>query len=424
MKNPLRFIGVFCLMFCLIALPMFAGGKSQSASGGGGTTTLTFYSLAEWVASEPYKAAYDAAKAEFEQTHPGFRIELQSDPWNDWQSKYKTMFASGNPADIMLVNNPDFPGFANSGYLLELENYVDPNYFKDFFPGVLEMYTWRGKYLGFPNSTGVKILWYNKDLFRQAGLDPEKPPTTWAELVSYATAITQKTGKYGFGMDLALQYFPTESLYDTTGDYVLKVDSSGKVTSNVNTPAFKAYLQCLLDLKPSFQPDFAVTEYHDASRLFREGQVGIIFHGTLLETDIYTRGFPYGQGLIPKQTASGQTASYAGGFCLAVSKQTKAPKEAVEFAQLLCSPKYNAASISDPPASNAALAAWEYAKDPRLTVFMEQMKTGRRAQPTTMYYNEVEAAIRDTVVDVLVNGKGIDAAIADLDKKVTQIVSN
>ena len=201
------------LVFLLLAGSIaFAGGNRDSGTGGS-TVTLTYYGFSEWTASDPWARAYNDAKAQFESENPGYRIELQSDPWGDWEMKYRTMFAAGNPADIFIVNNPDFPAFANSGNLLDFDAHVQRGFFDQFFPGVQAMYQWQGSNKAIAFTTDTRIFWYNKELFTAAVLDPDRPPTTWDEMLSYARQIRDRTGRYGFGMDLGLTEFPAQGLW-------------------------------------------------------------------------------------------------------------------------------------------------------------------------------------------------------------------
>lgn len=396
-------------------------GETTKTTGTKDDVTLTFYGFADWVSTEPFKAAYDEAKAKFETENPGYIIELQSDAYGDWEQKYKTMFASGSPADIFIIGNPDVPTFANSENLLDMGQYVETGYFDEFFPGVLDMYKWQGKNMAIPFTTDCRVLWMNKNIFKEAGLDPAKPPKTWEEMKEYALQITEKTGKYGYGMDLGLKQFPMESAFCASNGTTIKVAEDGTITPNVNTPEFKAYLQLLVDMKPSFEPDYANLNHHDVEKQFTEEQFGMIIGNTLLATDIYSKDF-YAHALVPKMDESAPNGSFGGGFGIAVSNKTKAPEQAVKFAQMLCSPEFNARLISDIPASNKGVAESTFASDENLSVFMEQIQYARQAQPKTLYFADIDAATYDAVVEVVVGGKSIDSVVADLEKKIIDIV--
>jgi ABC-type glycerol-3-phosphate transport system substrate-binding protein len=332
------------------------------------------------------------------------------------------MFASGNPADIFIVNNPDFPTFANSGNLLNLDTVVEDGYFDQFFPGVQSMYNWQGANMAIAFTTDCRILWYNKDIFTEAGLDPNTPPQTWEELVSFANQITEKTGKYGFGMDLGLKEFPMQAAFNASNGSIISVAADGTIVPNVDTPEFRGYLQMLLDLKPTFEPDYATLNHHDVATQFVEGQLGMIIGNTLTETDIYSKSF-YGQALVPSMDASAPEGSFGGGFGIAVSAQSEAPEQAARFAQILCDASFNARLISDIPASEAGLAGSDKSTDPNFAVYLEQIQYARQAQPKTLYYAEIDAATYDTVVEVVVGGTDIDTAVTDLQSKIEEIVA-
>ncbi|MDR2901064.1 MAG: extracellular solute-binding protein [Treponema sp.] len=408
---------VVCFVLLLSAV-VFAGGGGEKS----GDTVLTFYGFSDWVTSEPFAEVWNAAKAQFEAENPGFKIELQSDPWGDWEPKYRTMFAAGNPADVFVVNNPDFPTFANSGNLLNMDQYAGAGAFAKFFPGVQGMYQWKGANMGMAFTTDCRILWYNKDIFAEAGLDPNAPPTTWAELQAFALQITQRTGKYGFGMDLGLAEFPMQAAFNASKGSIINVATDGSITPNADTPEFREYLAMLVAMKPSFEPDYATLNHHDVALLFAQGQMGMIIGNTLAGVVDPAAATWAGQALIPRQNTSAPNGSFGGGFAISVSANTKAPEQAVKFAEILTSAKFNAGLISDIPASQEALDASSLGSNPNMTVYLDQIQYARQAQPKTLYYAEIDRAAYDTVVSVLVGGTSIDAAVANLNKAIADII--
>ncbi len=383
--------------------------------------TLTYYGLGDWVDTEPYKQAYLDAKAQFEEENPGWTVELQGDPWNDWNTKYKTMFAAGDAADVFLVNNPDFPSFANSGNLLNLEEYVEDGYFDQFFPGVLEMYTWQGENQAIPFTTDCRVMWYNKEIFEAAGLDPEAPPTTWKELAQYANQIAENTDYYGFGMDLGLTEMPTQSMYCASNSFLLTVAEDGTITPNVNTDEFRAYLQTLVDMKDSYEPDYAVLTHQDVAQLYVEGQIGIIIGNALDETDILEKDW-YGMALVPSYDGQAN-GSYGGGFGIAVSSECEYPEMAVKFAQILCQPEICAVGQTTLAPTEAGMQLSDMYSNPAYEVYIEQIQSARQAQPKTLFYTEIDTAVNEVVAKVLVDGMSIDDAVTEMENTIIDIVS-
>ncbi|GGG61402.1 extracellular solute-binding protein [Paenibacillus radicis (ex Gao et al. 2016)] len=400
--------------------------KGKEPASSGKKEKLVYYGFSEWTADPAIAPVLEELKTKFAAENPGYEVEFQSDPWGSWETKYKVMFASGNGPDVFIVNNPDFPAFANSGYLLDLGASLGEDAFKDFFPGILSMYDWSGKHMALPYTTDARVLWYNKEIFKQAGLDPEKPPATWSELKQYAAQITEATGGKvaGFGMDLGLKEFPSQSLFTASPGSIIEV-KDGAITPNVNTPEFKGYLQLLADMKPSYEADYATLDHLKLGTLFAQKKVAMVIAGTWItdqNPDLKGADF-YGQALVPKMDANAPDGSFGGGFGIAVAANTKHPEAAAKLAQMLTSVDFNARTMTDVPANNASLAVSKFATDPAYAIFQEQIKFARQSQPKTLYYKEIDSAVYDTVTKVIVGNLAIDKAIADLENKIKEIAA-
>ncbi|BBI31303.1 ABC transporter substrate-binding protein [Cohnella abietis] len=405
--------------------PSASGSPSKAPSGK--KEKLVYYGFSEWVTDPNYAPVFEELKNKFESENPGFEVEFQSDPWGTWETKYKVMFASGNEPDVFIVNNPDFPTFANAGYLLDLDASLGADSFTDFFPGILDMYKWNGKNMALPYTTDARVLWYNKEIFKQAGLDPEKPPATWSELKEYALQISKATnGKVaGFGMDLGLQAFPAESLFTASNGSIIQVDGSGNITPTVNTAEFKDYLQLLTDMKPAYEADYSTLDHHKVGTLFAQQKVAMVIAGTWVtdqNEDLKNATF-YGQALVPKFNESAPNGSFGGGFGIGVSAKSKHSKEAVKLAQMLTSVDFNARTMSDVPANNSSLAVSKFATDPAYKIFMDQIKFARQSQPKTLFYKEIDSAVYDSVSKVIINGLSIEDGIKDLENKMNKVIS-
>jgi multiple sugar transport system substrate-binding protein len=138
--------------------------------------------------------------AEFAKTYPNITVEKQNLDYNQMLNKTRTA-ALGNAAP-MVAKFPILWGveFAAKGQLGLLKP-EDVGYATaDFWPGAMKSVTYAGKTYGIPTNNETMALIWNAALFQAAGLDPEKPPATWDELVVYSKQIKDKTGKNGYGM--------------------------------------------------------------------------------------------------------------------------------------------------------------------------------------------------------------------------------
>uniref|UniRef100_A0A831WZC0 Extracellular solute-binding protein n=2 Tax=Thermorudis TaxID=1649508 RepID=A0A831WZC0_9BACT len=136
----------------------------------------------------------------WESTYPGISTDVQRLTYADMLDKIRTA-ATGNAAP-MVATMPILWGveFAAKGQLAE----ISPEEFgfkeSDFWPGALKSCRWQGKLYGLPTNNESMALIWNKQLFREAGLDPDQPPATWEDLVIYSKQIKDATGKYGYGL--------------------------------------------------------------------------------------------------------------------------------------------------------------------------------------------------------------------------------
>ncbi len=138
--------------------------------------------------------------AQFEKAHPDIHVQARLVPLAQMGQELIRALATGNVPDIATVDNPVVASFAAQGQLEE----IGPDLAKlgltgdKFYPGPWASVTWEGKVYGAPRASNTIALYYNADMFRKAGLDPDNPPKTWAELESAAEKLTDKAGKvYG-----------------------------------------------------------------------------------------------------------------------------------------------------------------------------------------------------------------------------------
>jgi len=131
-----------------------------------------------------------ALVAKFNATHKNLKIVLHLTPPNDDTSQLATAIRAGDPPDVVGLNDIDVPSFAREGALLNITKYVDALPYKSALsPGHLQLATANGQYFGLPYLADLSVLWYNKALFKKAGLNPNDPPSTYAQIVTDAEKI-------------------------------------------------------------------------------------------------------------------------------------------------------------------------------------------------------------------------------------------
>ena len=198
-------------------------------------------------ATDPQSRADRAIVDAFESSHPGIRLEsaqgLQiSGPASE--ASLLMQFAGGSAPDVVYVNFRSSATYISQGFLIPLDSYInqDPSVMQRLNPVVRKVLydVGQGHVYSLPYAQLVQGLYYRKDLFEAAGLDPDKPPTTWDEFYTDAQKLTnQDQGQWGFefGSDPGAEaYWWINFLWQAGGDVVQR-NPQGKWVAVYDSPS-------------------------------------------------------------------------------------------------------------------------------------------------------------------------------------------
>ncbi len=130
--------------------------------------------------------------SEFNATHKNLQVKLTLTSINDDVTSLATSIRAGDPPDVVGLNDIDTPTFTREGAFMNLTPYINKLPYKsDLSPGHIGLATYNGQEYGVPYWADLSVLWYNKTLFKEAGLNPNNPPTTYAQILSDAQAINK-----------------------------------------------------------------------------------------------------------------------------------------------------------------------------------------------------------------------------------------
>jgi len=166
--------------------PSSAGSAGSSSFGVNATGTVQFW------ARTVSKTLAQKLVSEFNATHKNLQVKLTLTSINDDVTSLATSIRAGNPPDVVGLNDIDTPTFTRENAFMNLTPYIDKLPFKsDLSPGHMGLATYNGQEYGVPYWADLSVLWYNKTLFKEAGLNPDNPPTTYAQILSDAQAINK-----------------------------------------------------------------------------------------------------------------------------------------------------------------------------------------------------------------------------------------
>ena len=228
---------------------------------------------------------YDEFLATFPEYYPNITLDNQNIGYNELLDKIRTAAAGGAAPDVAKLPILWGVEFAARGDLSEvtLEEF---GWNADlFWPGALKSVTWEGKLYGVPTNNETMAFIWNKQLFADAGLDPESPPATWDDVVAYSNQIKQETGKNGYGMvakvnagNTPFRFMPVVWAYGASA-LDEAIDEPTYDTTMINTPEGIAALQTYYDMyvRDASVPTSALTNTQVQNQdLFIAGEVAMM----------------------------------------------------------------------------------------------------------------------------------------------------
>jgi multiple sugar transport system substrate-binding protein len=318
--------------------------SSQPASPSAAAGCASSGDLTMWERSGGNKGMVDMLVAAWNEKYPDCKINLTYIPHAEMVAKIAQGIASGEVPDLMGMDLIYAPQFEKAQQLVDVTDQIGglPE-LKTASPGHLTVATWESRLYGVPLYADVSALFYNKDLFTKAGLDPTKPPTSLPQLREYADKITALgndiKGYYLPGNCAGCNIFTVGPLMWASG---AKIEAAGPGDEPLTGDGVKQVLQFERDMVKS-------GNVHDSDRAengetfhlqFGTGKVGMMgtgnFNITLARDQMKDHPFEFGISLLPGMT-EGSKASFIGGDLVVIPKGSKRVDDAVAFMKYLLS---------------------------------------------------------------------------------------
>ncbi|MGC9523567.1 MAG: ABC transporter substrate-binding protein, partial [Anaerolineae bacterium] len=239
----------------------------------------------------------------------GIRVEVNSPVEDD---KVIAALSGTEPPDILVLGGPDSVAtWVNEGLVTPLDEYIAEKDIDidDIYPAMLDQGRYQGELYALPWGSDTYGFYWNKDLFEQAGLDPERPPETMEELLDYAEQLTlvDENGRItqlGFVPDFSWSHM--EQYIKLFGSYWFNDDGT-KV--QLDTPEMAAALRWEREFYSRFGADEVLRfvsstgEYDSAQHGFMAGKIAMMVDGEWMVGDNFIGGLApdlwYGVGPIP-----------------------------------------------------------------------------------------------------------------------------
>lgn len=285
------------------------------------------------------------------EAEPSRPINLTYIEHTEMVPKLAQAIASGDVPDLMGLDLIYGPQFTSTGQLEDITDLIsDDADLTTASPGHLAVASWDDRLFGVPLYADVSLLLWNKDLFREAGLDPETPPTNLQEIHDMAAAITELgEGKYGYylpGNCAGCNIFTFGPLLWASGATIEPGacgDESlvGDQIAPVLEWARQMHQEGLID--PAAQSETGAT----FGEVFGSGNVGIMGTGNfnVALAKQQNPDLDLGVALLPG-LESGQVASFAGGDIVTIPKGSQRIDDAIDFMRFILSDEVQVQSYS------------------------------------------------------------------------------
>jgi multiple sugar transport system substrate-binding protein len=336
----------------------------------------------------------------FEAAHPGVRVEVEQLTWKSGLEKIQASLASGTQPDLCELGSTWLPRFSYEGVLEDLSE-VHAAAADSFL--MWESAVWKGRVYGLPWVQGSRALFYNRDLFRRAGLDPDRPPETWEALLEASRRIHELAPDiYGFGQNLGERYVLYKKFMAFAwGNGGRILDDGGAVA--VDGPETLEALEFYRALAPhALQEKQEVLDHY-----FKTGKLGMQISGAwnLRNYRLEAPRLDYGVALVPRPSPErGTHASFAGAEMLVVFRGTKHRAAALALARYLQgyaqAKELSLGAESVFPAHVGALSDSAFTTDARVRVFVQQALTSR-TPPAHPGWVEMEDILNRAIEETL-----------------------
>ncbi|MFJ5768968.1 ABC transporter substrate-binding protein [Psychrobacillus sp. NPDC093180] len=431
------------MLFSLVAVMLLLSGCAGFQVGGDngaaleaeaeGKVVVDFWSF--W-GSEIRRPVIEKIIEDFNNSQDEIIVKHTFVPWGDIWTKELASIAAGDPPDVVIndINATALRGQKKQA--MNLSQFLEKDDISErFYPELWEATLYEGDSYGIPFNTDTRILYYNKEAFREVGLDPEKPPTTWAELEEYATKLDKKNGdtydRLGFYPLFGINY--DVWMLNAAGKNV--VDQKGNV--EVDTDINRKTLDWLLGWKERYG-DNVINSYKSQidsqqSNPFFTGKLAMFVNTPTFNTQIrdYAPELDFGVAMLPESEPGNGHTSWGGGFVAEIPEGSSHPEEAWEFIKYLTdqdAQEYwavkNYDNVANIKAAEATAKSEEMSEKDRIVYQMAvDNMPNTLLTPTPLQAPDFPALINPEIDNVMLGKKTPTQALQDAQAAVERLVN-
>jgi sn-glycerol 3-phosphate transport system substrate-binding protein len=385
----------------------------------------------------PITKIIDGLAADFEKENPGVKLRpIYSGSYQESLTKALTAVKGGDAPVMSILLSTDMYTLIDEDAILPWDDLIktpdDNAWLKSFYPGFMENSQTGGKTWGIPFQRSTIVLYYNKEAFKEAGLDPNRPPANWKEQVEYAQKLTKRdaAGKVTqWGLQIPSSGFPYWLFQALAIEAGTNLMNSAGTQTYYDRPEVIEGLTYWVDLvnKYKVHPE-GIVDWGTTPKDFFERKVAMIWTTTGNLTNVKTNAkFDFGVAMLPAGKQRGSPTG--GGNFYLFKKATPAQRDAAyKFVKWVTTPQRAAQWGIDTGYVAVRADAWEtpamkqyVAGFPAAAVARDQLPYAK-AELSTHDNQRVTKALNDGLQAALTGTKTPEQALKDAQREAERLL--
>ncbi|WP_253701635.1 ABC transporter substrate-binding protein [Bacillus sp. FJAT-27445] len=422
MKKKLKWLFVLSTIISILVMSACSNdassgtGKKKGGKDSGekqGKTEISFWHAM----SGPGQVALDNIVADFNNSQDKYVVKAEfQGTYEESLTKLRSVGGTKDAPAITQVFEVGTKYMIESGYIEPMQTFIDKDNYdlSQLEDNILNYYRVDGKLYSMPFNSSTPVMIYNKDAFKEVGLDPENPPQTFNEVKEAAKALTKKNERFGFSMLTYGWFF--EQLVATQGGHYVDNDNgrSDDATKAVfNGEEGLRVFKWLDEMNKAGTFGNYGTNWDDIRAAFQTGKVAMYMDSSAgVAGAINNSPFEVGVAYIPYPDEAERQGVAIGGASLWMSKGiAKEEQEAAwEFMKFLATPESQAKwhvgtgyFAINPAAYDQDVVKTEWEKYPQFKVTVDQLQATKPSYATQGALISVFPESRQQVVTALEN---------------------
>jgi len=364
----------------------------------------------------------------------GIEVEYQLIGFEVYYDKLVAAYSAGQGPDVCFADLGGWvPTFAAQGWLEPLDDRLaTSDATEQIWPNLWPTVTYQGKRYGLPWYTDCRLLLYNTKMFTDAGLDPQKPPVTWDDLLTTAQKLTDESKKiYGYGVTGAKSETATLAymiyLYGAGGEFLTEDYSKAAFNTPEGLEALKFYTDLFVQYKVSPPGTLSYTE-DDYRTMMAQNKVAMAIGGPwsfpLIEMANPEIKGNYAVAIHPYKTTP---ASVLGGWASVISKTSTQKDAAWKFVDFITSYDVWMKWVEEnggpmPTRQDVCKDAPTFQADPKWQVIFETFPYAK-VRPPIPQYPQISDQIQTMIQNVLSGQDTAENAIQKAEEEVNKLLA-